>query len=206
MELTPIQRRVFEFVRDLLEAGKPAPTSREIAAAFRWRGKRAAEYHVEALVKYGWLVREPGKARSLRLGPAANPTLRSIAEIPILGSVPAGLGEEKEQVKGESIPVTAESIGFKPSARTFALRVSGQSMIGKHICDGDIVLLEQGPEPRAGEIVAALIDRESTLKTFIIKNGKPFLKAENPNYPDLMPCEELMIQGVFCALIRKVRE
>ena len=56
------------------------------------------------------------------------------------------------------------------------------------------------------QIVAALIDRKNTLKTFLLKNGKPFLKAENPKYPDLIPSEELVIQGVFKALIRKARE
>jgi repressor LexA len=54
--------------------------------------------------------------------------------------------------------------------------------------------------------VAALIDGESTLKTYIVKSGKPYLRAENPNYPDLIPAQELMIQGVFKALIRKVKE
>ena len=79
-------------------------------------------------------------------------------------------------------------------------------MIGKHICDGDIVILEHGADPRNGQIVAALIDRKSTLKTFVSKGGKTFLKAENPKYPNLIPSEDLMIQGVFRALIRKARE
>jgi len=59
------------------------------------------------------------------------------------------------------------------------------------------------PEPRHGEVVAALIDGESTLKTFLKRGGKHYLKAENPKYPDLLPAQELMIQGVFKALIRK---
>ena len=110
MKPTAIQRCVFEFVRGELAASKPAPTSREIAAAFHWRGKRAAEYHIEALLRSGWLECERGKARSLRLGPAGQPALRSIVEIPILGSVPAGLGQEREQAGEEFIPVTAEWI------------------------------------------------------------------------------------------------
>jgi repressor LexA len=68
------------------------------------------------------------------------------------------------------------------------------------------VVLEHGPEPRHGDIVAALIDGESTLKTFLKRNGKPYLKAENPAYPDLIPAQELMIQGVFKALIRRAKE
>lgn len=73
-------------------------------------------------------------------------------------------------------------------------------MIGRHICDGNIVVLEPGPEPRNGEIVAALIDRKTTLKTFVEKDNKRFLRAENPKYPNLIPSEELMIQVVFKAL------
>ncbi|MGZ6007447.1 MAG: LexA family protein, partial [Rhizomicrobium sp.] len=67
-------------------------------------------------------------------------------------------------------------------------------MIGRHILDGDVVVLEHGPEPRNGQIVAALIDGASTLKTFVLKSGKPYLKAENPKYPSLLPAQELMIQ------------
>ena len=80
----------------------------------------------------------------------------------------------------------------------------GDSMIGRHIVDGDYVVLEHGPEPRNGDIVAALIDGESTLKTYVLKGGKPYLKAENPKYPDLIPAQELVIQGVFKSLIRPV--
>ena len=57
-----------------------------------------------------------------------------------------------------------------------------------------------------GQIVAGLIDRKSTLKTFVLKNGKPFLKAENPKYPDLIPSEELMIQGVVRAVLRQLEK
>jgi repressor LexA len=66
--------------------------------------------------------------------------------------------------------------------------------------------LEHGPEPRNGQVVAALIDGASTLKTFVVRGGRPYLKAENPKYPDLIPAQELMIQGVLKALIRRARE
>jgi repressor LexA len=76
-------------------------------------------------------------------------------------------------------------------------------MTGRFICDGDIVILEHGQEPRNGEIVAALIDRKTTLKTFVQKGNKRYLKAENPKYPNLVPSDELVIQGVYKGLIRK---
>ena len=109
----------------------------------------------------------------------------------------------RERVERHCVVVDVATIGFKPTRNTFCLRVVGDSMIGKHICDGDIVILEHGPDPRNGEIVAALIDRKTTLKTFVQKGGKTFLRAENPKYPALVPSEELVIQGVFKALIRK---
>jgi repressor LexA len=205
-EVTDTQRRVFDFVRDKLVAGHSAPTAREIAEKFGWSSKRAAECHINALIRKGWLASQPGKARSLRLKDSVQAVRRAVVEIPIFGSIPAGFGADREQEADECIPVTIDSIGFKPTRNTFALRVSGDSMIGKYICDGDIVVLEHGPDPRHGQIVAALIDRKSTLKTFILKSGKPFLKAENPKYPDLIPSEELMIQGVFRALIRKAKD
>jgi repressor LexA len=205
-DLTDTQRRVFEFIADTLANGGSAPTPREVAAKFGWSSKRAAECHIEALIRKGWLTSKPGKARSLRLANNPQTVRRAVFEIPVFGSIPAGFGREREQEADGCVPVTIDSIGFKPTRNTFALRVSGDSMIGKHICDGDTVVLEHGPEPRHGQIVAALIDRKSTLKTFVLKNGKPFLKAENPKYPDQIPSEELMIQGVFRALIRKAKD
>jgi repressor LexA len=76
-------------------------------------------------------------------------------------------------------------------------------MIGRHILDGDVVVVEHGQTPRNGDVVAALIDGESTLKTYMAEKGKPYLRAENPRYPKLIPAGELVIQGVVVALIRK---
>ena len=201
--LTRPQQRVLDFIQGEVHAGRAGPTLREIADHFGFRSHRAAACHLEALKRKGFLESESGKARSLRVtSPLAK--LRSrILDIPLFGSIPAGFSSDREQQPDGCLSVDVESIGFKPTRNTFALRVSGDSMIGRHILDGDIVVLEHGPEPRPGQIVAALIDRKSTLKTFVVKNGKPFLKAENPKYPDLVPSEELMIQGVFKALIRK---
>jgi repressor LexA len=203
---TRAQQRVLDFIQAEVHAGRPIPTLREIAAQFGFRSHRAAACHLEALKRKGLIESEPGKARSLRvISPLAK--LRSrILDIPLFGSIPAGFAREREQEAEGCVSVDIESIGFKPTRNTFALRVTGDSMIGRHILDGDIVVLEHGPEPRHGDIVAALIDGESTLKTFLRRNGKPYLKAENEKYPDLLPAQELMIQGVFKALIRRAKE
>jgi repressor LexA len=203
-ELTRAQRRVLDFIQAELYAGRPIPTLREIAGQFGFRSHRAAACHLEALKRKGFIASDPGKARSLRVTSPLAKLRRRLSDIPLFGSIPAGFAREREPEAEGCVSVDMESIGFKPTRNTFALRVTGDSMIGRHILDGDIVVLEHGPEPRNGQIVAALIDGESTLKTFVVKGAKPFLKAENPRYPDLIPAQELMIQGVFRALIRSV--
>src|SRR5205814_8588242 len=103
------------------------------------------------LKRKGFLANEPGKARSWQLtSPLAR--LRSrIVDIAVFGSIPAGVARDREQDAEGCVSVDIESIGFKPTRNTFALRVSGDSMMGKHICDGDIVVLEHGPDPRPGQ-------------------------------------------------------
>jgi len=204
--LTKIQRRVLDFIETEVGAGRNTPTLREIANRFGFRSHRAAACHLEALKHKGFIASAAGKARSLRItSPLAK--LRSrIVDIPLFGSIPAGLPETREQDAEGCVTVDVESLGFKPTRNTFALRVTGDSMMGRHILDGDFIVLEHGPEPRNGQVVAALVDGESTLKTFVVKGSKPYLKAENPKYPDLVPAQGLMIQGVFKALIRKAKE
>jgi repressor LexA len=192
-----------DFIQTEANAGRATPTLREISDRFRLGGHRAAAYHLQALKRKGFIQSDPGKARSIRLISPAGRLRSRVADIPIYGSIPAGFAGDREQQPDGCASVDIETIGFKPSRSTFALRVAGDSMIGKHICDGDIAVFEHRAEPRNGQIVAALIDGKSTLKTFLVRDGKPFLKAENPKYPALIPSEELVIQGVFRALIRK---
>jgi repressor LexA len=204
--LTRAQQRILDFIRNEIRSGRLVPTHREIADHFGFRSTRAAACHIEALKRKGFIEAEPGKVRALQIiNPLQNFRSR-IMDIPLFGSIPAGLAENREQDAEGCVSVDIGSIGFKPTRNTFALRVTGDSMIGRHILDGDVVVMEHGPEPRDGQIVAALIDGASTLKTFVVKGGKPWLKAENPKYPNLIPAQELMIQGVFKALIRKARE
>jgi repressor LexA len=202
--LSEKQEKVRQFIASELNAGRPCPTHREIAARFKFKSSYAAACHVKALVKKGILIAEHGKARALRLAEMVPGVPRpATAEIPLYGSIPAGFGEDREQEADGCVIVDVSTIGFKPTRNTFCLRVVGDSMIGKHICDGDIVIMEHGADPRSGEVVAALIDRKTTLKTFVQRGKKQFLQAENPKYPNLIPSEELVIQGVFKALIRR---
>ena len=204
--LTAKQRALADFIESHRQQHGSAPTYQEIADHFGFRSVNAVTGHIRLLRQKGCLASEAGKARSLRVTSPLQKLRGRIMDIPLFGTIPAGFAQDKAQEAEGCVSVDVASIGFKPTRNTFALRVTGESMIGKHILDGDIVVLEHGPEPRHGDVVAALIDGESTLKTFLKKNGKPYLKAENPKYPDLMPAQELMIQGVFKALIRRAKD
>jgi repressor LexA len=204
-DLTERQRQVLQFVQTALEEGRPAPTLREIAAHFGFKSSRAAADHLDALKRKGILEAEPGKARGLRVRSALQPWRKRVVHIPLLGGIPAGFADTRSEEVLGCVSIDVHSLGVKPHRRMFALHVTGDSMVGRHIMDGDIVILDQDRLPRHGDVVAALIDRESTLKTFVAHRGVPHLRAENPRYPKLIPAEELIIQGVMVGLVRGSR-
>ena len=199
--LTEKQRQIRDYLENREREGLPAPTHRELAVEFGFRSTRAAACHLAALARKGVVRLAPGKARSARVAPPAGRS--PVAHIPVYGTIPAGFAREHQQEARGCVSIDIETLGFKPTARTFGLEVRGDSMIGRHIVEGDLVVLEHGLTPRNGDVVAALIDNESTLKTYLVQNGRPFLRAENPSYPDLAPAGELVIQGVMLALVRR---
>ena len=205
-DLTDRQQQILGFIQQQQDSGGLTPTLREIAARFGFSSPNAAQAHVQALRRKGFLQSLPGRARSLLLAnpnaPPDRPRPR-VVSVPIYGSIPAGLPREAAQEDEGCVLIDIDTLGIKPTARTFGLKVRGESMLGKSIIDGDIAILEHGVQPRPGDVVAALIDGQVTLKTFVLQRGKPYLRAENPRYPDLIPQEELQIQGVMVALVRK---
>jgi repressor LexA len=201
-KLTHRQQQILGFIERQQQKGF-SPTFREIAHHFGLRSTGSVIDHICALKRKGVLQNENRSARSFQVVSALSSMRKSIMDLPLYGSIPAGSPQERTPEIQSCVSVDAETLGIRPTARTFALEVKGDSMIGKHILDGDVVILEHGVSPKPGDVVAALIDRENTLKTFLVEKGKPFLKAENPKYPQLVPAEELIIQGVMVALIRK---
>ncbi len=202
--LTARQKQVLAFVEQYRSERGVPPTMREVQQAFGFASVNAAAGHLAAIEKKGFLRRARGRARSMALPmlPMAR-TEGVFSEIPIFGTIPAGFAVASEQETLGSLRVDLDSLKIRRSAETFALRVRGDSMEGAHIVEGDIVILETR-EPQAGEIVAALIDGETTLKRLVNDGGQFFLRAENPRYPDLLPVGELSVQGVVRAVIRQV--
>ena len=194
-ELTPPQQQLLRFLEERLDGGEPPPTIREICKRFNYRSTKAAYDVLSALQKKGYVIRDPKSPRGLRL-------LRRSEGVPLLGRISAGFPRESEAEPAERLPLNPKHYGIPDRSKAFALRVAGDSMIGRHLFDGDIVLLDSGTEACEGDIVAALIDNETTLKTLVRSAGAVWLRAENPEYPDLIPTLDLQIQGVARAVIR----
>ncbi|MBI3698696.1 MAG: repressor LexA, partial [Acidobacteria bacterium] len=185
--LTKRQQLVLRFLEERSENGETPPTYREICAHFGYKSPKAAADHIAALEKKGLVTRDRRCARGLRL-------VHESIGIPVLGRVAAGLPREALAESEQRLALDPAFCGIRNRSRAFALRVTGDSMIGRQVFDGDIVLLEHEAVPQNGDLVAALIDNESTLKTFVRRNGKVWLRAENPHYPDLIPALDMQIQ------------
>jgi repressor LexA len=197
--LTDRQKKVLDFIqREQREKGV-TPSTREIQSHFRFASQTSVMQYIAALERKGFLKRHANKARAL-----ITPIQKvRIHDVPIYGQIPAGMATLTEEDVEGHVSLDAHSANVSKNHSTFALRVRGDSMVGAHIVDGDIVILEQSKEVNNGDIVAALIDGETTLKRYVVDHGRPYLKAENPRYPDLIPARELKIQGVMVSLVRK---
>jgi len=200
--LTQKQQAILDFIEREQARSGIMPSTREIQEHFGFASQTAAVNHLRALERKGAIVRQPGKARAVAL--VSNLRRAPMLDIPIYGQIAAGMAGTTEQQDEGVVTVDASSIGVKRGRRVFALKVRGDSMIGAGIHDGDLAVLEF-KEPRHGDVVAALIDGETTLKRYVYAHGRPFLKAENPQFPNLAPVRELVIQGVMVALIRRCR-
>src|SRR5919199_70173 len=197
--LTERQRDVLEFIHKEQRERGVTPSTREIQKHFGFASQTSVMQYLDALERKGFLDRHARKARAV-----ITPVQKvRIHDIPIYGQIPAGMSTLTEQSIDGHVSLDAKSVNAAKNGDTFALRVRGDSMIDAHILDGDIVILENRKDVQNGDIVAALIDGETTLKRYVIEHGRPYLRAENPLYPNLTPARELEIQGVMVSLVRK---
>ncbi len=206
--LTSRQKEILTFIAEFQRNNGIPPTYREIARHFGFKGPKAAVDHVLALERKGFVRRHEGRSRGIELIKPVECTddnpVASAEAVPVLGNISAGLPQEETESCQETIAFDRAMFGISRGSRLFALKVKGESMRGREIRDGDWVVADADARPARGDVVVALIDGESVLKTFSIKDGSCFLKAENPDYPDLVPLDEMTIQGVVKALFRRM--
>ncbi|MBT3704258.1 repressor LexA [Candidatus Peregrinibacteria bacterium] len=200
--LTDKQKAVLKFIEKYQMKNGRSPTLRELREGFNVSSDNSILKHLKALEAKGFIEKDE-TARGIALLDSVRDKLTSnIIKIPLLGMIPAGgpvLSEE----------YVDDWVGFEKGfvedlGNSFMLRVTGESMIDAGIYEGDLVIASFKAEPRVGDIVVALIDGGNTLKRFVKEGGRAFLRAENSTYsnPDIVPIEELTIQGVVKGLVR----
>jgi repressor LexA len=201
--LTARQQSILDFIMDFRRRHGCSPSIPELQRAFGIRSPNGVAGHLNALETKGFIRRAKRGSRQIDVtGPLG--ALRSDSyDLPMFGRVPAGNPEAFAAAAPEGcLTVDEGTLGFRPKSGCFGLRVRGDSMKDAGILDGDIVVVEPTPSPRAGQIVVALIDGESTLKRLVRLKGRWYLKAENPSYPELHPRADLVIQGAVRTVIR----
>lgn len=170
--LTAKQLKVLVFIeQEILRSGRP-PTLRSIAKEFDLKAVGTVQDYISKLVELGFLEKEPGQYRGIRL-----PFQTQVTWVPILGSVPAGKPIEAIH---DSIGSIALSGVWKGDL--FALKVKGESMRDRGILEGDVVIVRQQPDAESGEIVVALLETEATVKILERKKGKIRLLPANPSF------------------------
>jgi repressor LexA len=197
--LTERQETILEFVRDYQVAQGVPPSTREVARKFGCSQQGAAK-HLQALAKKGQLE----KLADGRWGLQARSVQGHLFDVPVYGAIPAGLPAMQEQEPEDTVAVDPAVFGLgRPRPGHFwFLRVTGDSMIGANILDGDLVALVR-KDPRPGDIIAALVDETTTtLKRYVKERGRTLLRAANPRYADLAPLR-LESQGVVVGVIRR---
>jgi repressor LexA len=199
--LTERQEQILDFIRGFQRDKGVPPSSREIQRRFRFSSQTTVIGHLRALANKGQIEQLAGRTWGLKA-----PIVQAhLFDMPVYGSIPAGLPALQEQSPEETVPIDPAVFGLRRPTpeRVWALRVHGDSMVDAAILDGDLVVLERR-EPREGDIIAALVDETSTtLKRLVTVKGRPVLRAENRRYRDIVPERSLESQGVVVGLIRR---
>jgi repressor LexA len=212
--LTARQRRILEVIRDaLVERGYP-PSIREIADRVGLASSSSAAHQLKVLQTKGFLFRDPHRPRALEVrlpdsmsapeevapfDPDLQPAAPSV-NVPILGRIAAGGPILAEQAVEDVFALPRQLVG---EGTLFLLEVKGESMIDAAICDGDYVVVRQQPDADNGDIVAALIGDEATVKTFKRTPGQVWLLPHNPAYEPI-DGNEASILGKVVAVLRRV--
>ncbi len=219
--LTPRQQRVLAHIKDSIELRGYPPSMREIGEAVGLTSSSSVAHQLRVLEEKGFLKRDPNRPRALEvflpevmaarrsLGAAEETqydetdigdTVTPATYVPVLGRIAAGgpiLAEERVE---DVFPLPKQLVG---EGTLFLLQVAGDSMVDAAICDGDYVVIRQEQTAENGDIVAALIDGEATVKTFQRKAGQVWLLPHNSAY-DPIDGTNASILGIVTAVLRKV--
>jgi repressor LexA len=231
--LTVRQRRVLEVIRNSVDRRGYPPSMREIGDAVGLSSPSSVSHQLNALVSKGYLRRDPNRPRAIEIVSPDTPsnalghrrghssqtrafdadtTSRhdtetgsgdarpAAAYVPLLGQIAAGVPITAEEVVEDVFPLPKQIVG---EGNLFLLKVVGDSMIDAAICDGDWVVVRQQPTAENGDIVAALLDNEATVKTFKRRDGHVWLMPHNSDFSPI-DGDHATILGKVTAVLRRV--
>jgi repressor LexA len=214
--LTWRQRKVLQVIRESVQRRGYPPSMREIGEAVGLTSTSSVSYQLSTLQDKGYLRRDPGRPRTVEVRLPGQPAVRPQAEapeepaldipsqeaayVPLVGRIAAGGPVLAEEYVEDIFPLPKQIVG---DGTLFLLKVAGDSMINAAIADGDWVVVRQQPEAENGEIVAAMIDNEATVKTFKRAGDHVWLMPHNPAYTPI-PGDEATILGRVVAVLRRV--
>ena len=219
--LTWRQRKVLQVIRESVQKRGYPPSMREIGEAVGLTSTSSVSYQLSTLQKKGYLHRDVGRPRTVEVRLPGHPAVRpepgrdedeagdipgidiasqEAAYVPLLGRIAAGGPILAEQAVEDVFPLPRQLVG---EGTLFLLKVAGDSMINAAIADGDWVVIRQQPDANNGDIVAAMLDGEATVKTFKQSDGHVWLIPHNPAYTPILG-DEASILGRVVAVLRRV--
>lgn len=215
MNLSPRQREILDYLEKYKEERGYPPTLREICKKFGISSTNGARYHLQRLMKLGYLEIDPHKSRGVKqVKNGLHASLKRSYRMPILGVVPAGpLNLASPDMREEELNVDPEFFGSRGrEPELFGVRVRGNSMIGEGILDGDIVVVRPQPHPHNGDIVVARVEDTATVKRFrrladeiVLEPANPEVEAIRvPDQGGLEYGQNVAILGVVVGLIRSM--
>ena len=202
MALAPAQRRTLEFLRNFIADHGYAPTLKDICSAIGVKSPSTAHFHLSRLDSKGFLKRTDDGGCEL-VEPSEIERSNGPCSVPLLGLIAAG--SPIEAIEDTSVFIDVPPHYVEGKGEVFCLQVTGDSMIGAHIVDGDVIIVRKQDTASDGDIVVALLDDgTATLKTFRrLKGGKVMLLPHNPQHQPIT-VDKVDIQGRLVGLLREI--
>ncbi|WP_433825622.1 transcriptional repressor LexA [Actinoplanes sp. CA-015351] len=195
--ITAKQERILAVIHESIRDRGFPPTVREIGAAVGLVSPSSVTHHLKVLERHGLLRREPHGSRAVDV---RTPSTDRTISVPVLGAIAAGTPILAEENVEDHLTVSAGMVGH---GTFFALNVKGDSMIDAAICDGDVVVVRQQPVAENGDIVAAMIEGEATVKVLRRRGSRVELVPRNPVY-QVIPGDEAVVLGKVVCVIRRL--
>lgn len=201
-EITKRQKELLTFIVQQIRDHKLPPSISEMATYLKVKSKNAVAKLLDSLEKEGF-IKTSGKARGIEVLNSMGEILqKGLIPIPLLGNIQAGTPHMAEEQIEEWINLPSSLI--KGRRDVFLLKVRGDSMVNAGIYEGDLVIVRPTKDVKNNDIVVALLHDEATVKRFIQIKNRAYLKAENPDYKNIYPKEEWMVQGKVVGVIRNL--